>query len=187
MCIVLPNSLFKKIFLYSSSLWWGENTGIKFEIAQSSTEVALTVPKWISCTMSRLKALMRASLVAHKVVLAVGWWNPKLGFLTLNLGSFYFLFKKEKPGFFYPRPQTGPNYPKQWSHRCKPERKPAPNQATATTGKARSGADPTASGAWLLHRENSLHLDPLPRYRLLIAPSCINFRALGATQCSQNS
>lgn len=45
----------------------------------------------------------------------------------------------------------------------------------------------TAIGAQLLHCDFSLHSDSLTGCRLWTAPSCINFRALGPTQCSYNS
>lgn len=79
------------------------------------------------------------------------------------------------------------HYPKQWSHRCKSERKVAPKQATATPGRVRSETDRTASGAQLPHCDFSLHWDLLTGCRLRTAPSCINFRALGPAQCSYNS
>lgn len=93
--------------------------------------------------------------------------------------------KKSQPSFILGHRWT--HYPMQWSHRCESERKGAPKQATATPGGVRSETDRTAGEAQPPHWDLSLHSDSLTGCRLWTAPRCMNFRALGPTQCSYNS
>lgn len=127
----------------------------------------------------------------HRVVPTVGWWDTKVGFLPLSLGYFHWTTEDDRERKATLPPYLAmdqPHHPRQGSHRCEPKGRAASNQATGTTEKAKWGVDLIAGG----HMTSMSSKWPVLRstdsgYRLLIAPSGINFREHGPTRCSSSA